>query len=417
MEPPLVSLTSPPRKAIIIGGSMAGLFTAISLRKIGWDVEVHERVAIGLSRRGAGIVTHASLFRALSTMGIPVDDSIGIHTTGRVVFDQSGAPLRQLDLPQILTSWSKVHELASAALPDALVHRGKVLRDYVQTDAGVTAHFADGSQTTGDLLIGADGFRSTVREQMLPDTPVSYAGYVAWRGMINESDLSDRARKEMFPYFAFCLPEGEQILGYPVAGEGNDMRPGHRRYNFVWYRPADEAQLADLLTGTNGTTYELSISPMLMRPENVAAMRSAAETLLAPQFAELVARTQTPFIQPIYDLTVPRMTDGRVVLLGDAAFVGRPHCGMGVTKAAEDAVALADALSGPECDVVQALAIFDSIRRPVDRHVVDHARALGAYMQAQVLTDQERRAAEQHRSPEAVLRETATADFLETADV
>lgn len=410
-----MSSTQPRRKAVIIGGSMAGLFSAIALRKAGWDVAVHERVPVALSGRGAGIVTHASLFRALSAMGIAVDDSIGVPTTGRVVFDKSGAVTEQLDMPQILTSWSKIHQIASDALPDTLVQRGKTFLRYEETDDGIIAQFDDGTTATGDLLIGADGFRSTVREQMLPDTATSYAGYIAWRGMVTEADLSDRARNEMFPYFAFCLPDGEQILGYPVAGEGNDLRPGHRRYNFVWYRPADDAELKDLLTGTDGVTQDLSISPLLLRPEKIAQMREAADRLLSPQFAELVARTQTPFIQPIYDLSVERMTEGRVVLLGDAAFVGRPHCGMGVTKAAEDAVALARMLGRNGTSVAAALAEFDATRRPVDRHVVEHARALGAYMQAQVLTDEERAAAERHRSPDAVLRETATADFLETA--
>lgn len=404
-----------PRKAIIIGGSMAGLFSAIALRKAGWTVEIHERVAVPLSGRGAGIVTHDSLFRALTTMGITVDDTVGVPTTGRVVFDRKGDVLESLHLPQILTSWSKIHQLASAAVPDGLVQRGKVFVRYEESETGVRAVFEDGSTTTGDLLIGADGFRSTVRGQMLPETPTSYAGYIAWRGMVNEADLSDRARAEMFPYFAFCLPDGEQILGYPVAGEENDLREGNRRYNFVWYRPADDAALTDLLTGTDGVTYPLSISPVLLRPEKVAEMRAAAENLLSPQFAELVARTETPFIQPIYDLAVPQMAQGRVVLLGDAAFVGRPHCGMGVTKAAEDAVALAQALAQPATPVVAALAAFDAQRRPVDDHVVQHARALGAYMQAQVLNEDQRLAAERHRSPDAVLRETATADFLNTA--
>lgn len=404
-----------PRKAIIIGGSMAGLFSGIALRKTGWEVEIFERVDVPLSGRGAGIVTHNTLFAALAEMGIPTDDSIGVPTTGRVVFDRAGEVLQKRDMPQILTSWSKIHAMASAEMPESKVHRGKSFSHYEQTDQGVTAHFEDGSSTTGDVMIGADGFRSKARGQMLPNTNAAYAGYIAWRGMVNESDLSNRARTEMFPYFAFCLPDGEQILGYPVAGENNDLRAGNRRYNFVWYRPADRAELTDLLTGTDGVTYPISISPMLLRPEKVAEMRDAAARLLSPQFAELVARTESPFIQPIYDLAVNTMVDNRVVLLGDAAFVGRPHCGMGVTKAAEDAVALAKALAAPDCEVAEALSAFDAERRPIDSHVVEHARALGAYMQAQVLTDKERDAAEKHRSPEAVLRETATADFLQEA--
>ena len=87
----------------------------------------------------------------------------------------------------------------------------------------------------------------------------------------------------------FCLPPGEQCLGYPVAGPDNDLRPGHRRYNVVWYRPADEkAELQRLLTDDSGTTHTISIPPPLIRGEGIAHMRAAAERLLAPQFREIV---------------------------------------------------------------------------------------------------------------------------------
>jgi 2-polyprenyl-6-methoxyphenol hydroxylase-like FAD-dependent oxidoreductase len=132
---------------------------------------------------------------------------------------------------------------------------------------------------------------------------------------------------------------------------------------------------------------------------------------LSPQFAELVAKTAQPFIQPIYDLTVDRMAAGRLALVGDAAFVGRPHCGMGVTKAAQDAAVLAEVLD-QTADIPAAMAQFNARRCATNTHVVNHARALGAYMQAQILSPDERRNAERHRSPEAVMRETATADFL-----
>jgi 2-polyprenyl-6-methoxyphenol hydroxylase-like FAD-dependent oxidoreductase len=406
------------RRAIIVGGSVGGLFAGLHLLARGWDVTIHERVPVELSGRGAGIVTHPALFAALNEIGIHVDDSIGVHTPGRVIFAKDGTIAAERDLSQILTSWGRLYEILGAHFPQERYLRGQVFARYEEDASGVTAHFEDGSAVKGDLLIGADGFRSAVRAQMQPKAQPDYAGYVAWRGMVNEADLSARAMKEMFPYFAFCLPEGEQILGYPVAGEGNDVRQGHRRYNFVWYRPADSAsQLPWLLTDTSGQSNPVSIAPNMIRTEVIADMRQAAERLLSPQFAELVGKTAKPFLQPIYDLTVPKMAEGRVVLVGDAAFVGRPHCGMGVTKAAEDARALAQCLSTEAVGIAQALAAFDAARRPIDTKVVTHARALGAYMQAQILTETERKAAERHRSPTAVMAETATADFLAEASV
>ena len=136
-----------------------------------------------------------------------------------------------------------------------------------------------------DLLIGADGIRSTVRGMCAPGSEPLYAGYVAWRALIAESAMPREVHRDIFPYMAFCLPPGEQMLGYPVAGADNDLRPGHLRYNMIWYRPADErTELAALLTDENGVAHSMSIPPPLIRRASIAAMREAARRLLAPQF-------------------------------------------------------------------------------------------------------------------------------------
>jgi 2-polyprenyl-6-methoxyphenol hydroxylase-like FAD-dependent oxidoreductase len=111
-------------------------------------------------------------------------------------------------------------------------------------------------------------------------------------------------------------------------------------------------------------------------------VRQAARTLLAPQFAEVLEKTAQPFLQPIYDCSSRAIAFGRVALMGDAAFVARPHVGMGVTKAAEDAMALTDliALHGA---TPQALLAFEQQRLAPAQAVVQRARALGAYMKAQ----------------------------------
>ena len=112
--------------------------------------------------------------------------------------------------------------------------------------------------------------------------------------------------------------------------------------------------MIDLLTDVDGRTHDGGIPPQRIRADVARAMRRAAEQVLAPQFAEVIRCTTQPFFQPIYDLCSPRLAFGHVALLGDAAFVARPHCGMGVTKAAGDALALVQALDA-EPDVAQAL--------------------------------------------------------------
>jgi 2-polyprenyl-6-methoxyphenol hydroxylase-like FAD-dependent oxidoreductase len=196
-----------------------------------------------------------------------------------------------------------------------------------------------------------------------------------------------------------------------VPGPDNDLRPGQRRYNVIWYRPADEhAKLPWLLTDAQGVVHSISIPPPLIREEAVAEMRDAAERLLAPQFRTLVRQIAEPLLQPIYDLESPRLAAGRVAILGDAAFVARPHVGAGVSKAADDAVALVKALSRHD-DVAAGLRAYEAARLPDNLRIIERARHLGAYLQA-TRTDAEQAKAGRYSTDAAVIEETAMVDFL-----
>jgi 2-polyprenyl-6-methoxyphenol hydroxylase-like FAD-dependent oxidoreductase len=238
-----------------------------------------------------------------------------------------------------------------------------------------------------------------------------YAGYTAWRALIAESAIPAQTHRELFEFMSFGLPPGEQFLGYPVAGPDNDLRPGHRRFNVVWYRPADEkTKLQWLLTDERGTTHAISIPPPLIAHAAIAEMRADAERLLAPQFRQIVRLIEEPILQPIYDLESPRMAFGRVAIVGDAAFVARPHVAAGVSKAADDAAALVQALAA-EPDVASALKHFEAARLPENYRIIERARHLGAYLQA-TQTQEEKTRACLHSTDGAVIAETAVLDFL-----
>ena len=397
------------KRALVIGGSMSGLLAALALTRRGWEVAIHERVAEPLAGRGAGIVAQPELKAALRALGLDAGSDLGVDVPTRVMYARDGRVTHRLDVAQTMTAWDRVFHLLKAALPDTPYHCGKELQR-VEQGAGVTAHFADGTTAEGDILVGADGIRSTVRQQYLPELTPLYAGYTAWRGLVAEQDFPAALHAQLFEDFSFCLPSNEQMLGYPVAGPDNDLRRGHRRYNFVWYRPASESeQLPRLLTDESGRPHALSIPPPLIAREVVAQMRAEAEDVLAPQFNEMLALCALPFLQPIYDLEVPHMAFGRVAVLGDAAFVARPHVGAGVAKAAEDALALADALESG--DVERSLKQFEAARLSVGNKIIERARRLGAYVQADFKTQAERAYAALHRKPEAVLSETAMMNF------
>ena len=394
-------------RAIVIGGSIGGLFAAHYLRKLGWSVEVYERSGEELAGRGAGIMTHPELIAALAGIGIAPGASVGVPIQTRITLDSAGALIGELELPQVATAWGRIYRILREVYPDAHYHYGTGLEEILQSEGGVRVRLSDGSIQEADLLVGADGIRSTVRTALYPQAQLQYAGYIAWRGLVEEKDFSPAAWQQIFAHFTFCLPPREQMLAYPVAGQSDAVEPGQRRYNFVWYRPVDEhSELPDYLTDAGGRTFEMNIPPPLIRPELITRMRADADRLLSPSLAEMVHRADPIFFQPIYDLTVDQMAYGRAVITGDAAFVARPHCGMGVTKAGGDAVALAGALQ-QHGDIDAALRAYSAQRVPYGHAVVNHARHLGAYMQAQLKSAQEREMAERYRTPEAVMRETA----------
>jgi 2-polyprenyl-6-methoxyphenol hydroxylase-like FAD-dependent oxidoreductase len=389
---------------------MSGLLSALQLRRAGWAVDIYERLGTELSGRGAGIVAQQELIARLRGLGLATE-GLGVEVSRRKIFDRDGRLTEATECPQVLTAWERVYRLLRDAFPPEHYHRGRGLSKVTQTADKVTAHFSDGETIDADLLIGADGIRSTVRQQFAPHVVPLYAGYTAWRALLSEADIPREVHDDLVEGMCFGLPSGEQFLGYPVAGPDNDLRPGHRRYNVIWYRPADEkTKLQWLLTDDTGKTHEISIPPPLISRAARAEIHAAAERSLAPQFRAIVKLIEEPILQPIYDLESPHMAFGRVAIIGDAAFVARPHVGAGVSKASDDAAALVEALQA-NSDVPGALKTFEAARLPENYRIIEWARHLGAYLQASQ-TQEEKTRAGLHSTDSAVIVETATLDFL-----
>lgn len=388
-------------RILVVGGSLGGLMAANLLHRAGHEVRVLERSSRSLQGRGAGIVTHEGLRQTLRDCGVPVDHTLGVPVASRVVLAASGDAECRWDHPQILTSWGRLYTLLRAALPEACHRLGAAVTGAQQDERGVTLQLASGQSESADLVVAADGVRSTLRQQLAPGVAPQYAGYVAWRGVCDELALSRRTLTTLFPHFGFGLPDGEQMLGYPVAGVDDSTELGQRRWNFVWYRPAAAgAELQALMTDADGVHHPDGIAPQQVSWREIAAVRQAARERLAPQFAEIVEKTAVPFLQPIVDFLPPPLAHGRIALLGDAACVARPHVGMGVQKAGDDAQALVKAVAALGATPA-ALNKYDDARRQTVAAVVERARALGAYMQAQ------HRGTQAARSSEAVMHQTA----------
>jgi 2-polyprenyl-6-methoxyphenol hydroxylase-like FAD-dependent oxidoreductase len=182
-------------RALVIGGSLGGLFAANLLHDLGWEVDVFERVPDDLASRGAGIGTHEELLGVLARLGIAMDERLGIKVGERVCVDRAGRELYRHAWGHTMSAWANVYRPLKERFAAPRYHFGKAFASLAREGGEIIARFDDGSEARGDLLIGADGLRSAVRAQLFPGLEPAYAGYVAWRSIVEEGALCAAARQ------------------------------------------------------------------------------------------------------------------------------------------------------------------------------------------------------------------------------
>lgn len=370
--------TTDPR-AIVIGGSLAGLFTGTLLRSMGWQVDIYERSSHTLASRGGGIVLQPDVIEAFQRAGIP-QDKLGVVAQERYYLQRNGT-IQRMPMRQTLTSWNLLYASMRRQFPDQHYHQGKCLQEIEQNGEQVTAIFADGTRETGDLLVGADGPNSTIRRLLLPSYTPQYAGYVGYRGLVDEWDLDPETAAIFTERFVFYQLPNSHILQYVIPGENESLVPGERRFNWVWYVNYDEiTELPQILSDKHGRRRDYSIPPGLIAPMVEQAMRSYANQVLVTPFQKLVAATKEPFVQAILDLGVPQMALDHIALVGDAAFIPRPHTAASTSKAAANAIALVDALMEHQ-DVSKALFAWEGEQLALGMRLWKHGQALGEQSQ------------------------------------
>lgn len=165
-----------------------------------------------------------------------------------------------------------------------------------------------------------------------------------------------------------------------MPGEGNDTRPGQRFYNWVWYRVADAQTLRSIMTDSQGRDRGYSVPEgQLAQAWRDQVMREA-EQLLPPAFRDVVWATEAPFVQAIRDLAVGNMVQGRVILLGDAAAIPRPHTAASTSKAATNALALAEALRRSPDDVDHALGTWETVQVALGKRLREYGEEIGNHL-------------------------------------
>lgn len=372
----------PGHRVAVVGGSLGGLTTALLLRELGFDVDVYERAPATLVQRGAGIGFLPDAARYLCERAQLPLDTLCVRTSRIRYLDRRGTVIHETAHRYRFSSWNTVYGHLLSLWGRDRYHLDHEMTGWRETGDAVDIRFAHAAPRSADLLVCADGIGSSARARLLPDAQLRYAGYVAWRGTVAEASLPPTigaAFDDAITYFVFA---NSHVLAYPIPGPTGSIVRGERLVNFVWYRNyMDGPELDDLFTDGTGQHRQLSLPPGAVAAHHVAELRAVAAARLPDPIAALIQASAQPFLQAIYDLDVPRMAFGRICLIGDAAFVVRPHAAAGTAKAAADAWALAEALK-TQATIPQALAAWEPIQLALGRQLLERTQAIGRRSQS-----------------------------------
>ncbi|MGI5460692.1 FAD-dependent oxidoreductase [Streptomyces sp. CA-249302] len=338
-------------RVLVIGGGIAGTTTALALDKAGFDVSVHEAHPDSAEDLGAFLTLASNGMRALAQIDAsPAVTALGFPLTSMRVLDDTGkelaqAPLGEAGDPLLRYRCLRRGDLnsalqAEAARRDISIRHGARLTSVQEDGTGVTAHFADGGTATADVLIGADGLNSTVRQAIAPDARPLYAGQRVFYGYTGAGPVSaGNAHITM-------VRGSEAAFGYAVSPTGETY----------WFaRVAGDPLPAEAIDQGTPAGWRELLLPSLRKDSAPAAeiVAATAEDVLVTNATELPPGTP--------------WRSGRILLLGDAAHAASPATGQGASMAMEDAVILAKSLrDAPDTD--SALSLYEELRRPRVEH-------------------------------------------------
>jgi salicylate hydroxylase len=332
-----------PLRAAIVGGGIGGLAAACSLRRRGVEVAVFEQ-AETLGEIGAGLTIFPNSLRQLERLGLSealaaVGAKIGVgseyyRADGTVV-----GPITTTDS----RGWNGVYgmhradllDVLAKLLPSGTVRTGYRCTAFEQSADVARVTFANGEAAEADIVIAADGIHSVLQKHVVAPQPPEYSGVRAYRGLIPREKLPGWPEH----VHQVWMGDGKHFMAYPV-------RRG-AMLNYVGFVPT-----------TDATTE--SWSAIGDRDELAAAFAG-----WDPRVARALDAVETCFWWGLYDRRpLPSWSNGRLVLLGDAAHAMLPHLGQGANQAIEDGVALAVLLEGRDrTDVPDVVARYEKLRR------------------------------------------------------
>ncbi|CAF0954572.1 unnamed protein product [Adineta ricciae] len=379
---------------IVVGGSLAGLFVGLSLKRLGHYVHILERNSLPLFQgNGAGIFAGEETRLFMKKFDRSERD-LTISPTFLHYLDVYGNEIHRENTDHQATSWDLLYHILRAnfdgiknaycQLPDDTGE--KVAYDY---DANVTNMEVDDDSVTifyeqknekksikGDILIAADGASSRIRTLIDLTIERNYVGYVVWRGTVPESDISESLTSTFIDGVTFFHASGIQFACYTIPGQNGALDQGLRLINWVWY--CNYADPSEILTDCHGRKHHWTVPRGKVAHKVWEDLKQYANSNLPPQFIELVNATQVPFVQAVSDVLATQACyyNGRVVLVGDALAGFRPHTASATSQAAFHGLQLWDKMQSWS-DWLKNRSSYEEIVMKFARQGVEHGQKLG----------------------------------------
>jgi len=341
----------------IVGGSLAGCSAAILLQRSGHDVQVYERSRGRLAGRGGGIGTSGAVFNDLLNQDIIDDDfshlSIDsfpfiIRTSKEERFGHS--PI-QLPTDFKTFHWSVLWDTLRKRVPDEAYHQDhEVVMSRTDIDNHVVLGFSNGKEERFDLVLFADGYQSFGRKILFPEIDLTYRGYMLWRGLLPEDQLTDSFPLEGRITRLWYPDIDGNFVFYFIPGMDGSCEKGKRLFNWAGYIVLPEKELPAFMIDNEGKSNSGSIPPGKMRLEEENHLKQMMKENLPIYYGEIVEKTSNTYIQLIYTAKLPSYHKGRMGLIGDAGMVIQPFTGSGIFKGFNNAK-----------DLIVALKKFDNI--------------------------------------------------------
>ncbi|OAL49667.1 FAD/NAD(P)-binding domain-containing protein [Pyrenochaeta sp. DS3sAY3a] len=353
---------------IVIGGSISGLMHALVLKSLGRNVVVLElRSRDQLHARAAGLSMWPNAQKLISKYALGINlNSIAIRNDTVQILDADGVLLAEVPVSENVktSSWSAIHSLLRNACEKDEVGHGKVsfrfeckaceiIEQKNRVEVAYEASCNESNKTEkllANLVIAADGTRSVLRTQMIPEIEPQYAGYLAWRAKFPEEDTPEQLRGVLTGSLVKTMFESSYILAYLTPGDTGTMEPGKRYVEWCWYDHCEypSSTFSEFMTDANGIRHNVTVPASSLRLDMWNAQLLRRKDILPPLWTTILSATKAPLLTAIrsFDNSIASFYNGKVLLVGEAYTQVRPHLGASCDIAALQALLLAEVLNG-----------------------------------------------------------------------